>query len=491
VCVGVRHGASEVICIDKKAYDLVVIGGGPAGIAAAATAAGFGKSAALIDGHHELGGAGINTGTAPSKTLRETALALSGARSRNLYGVDLSLRKEATVADFLRHERNVKAGLNMFVTEMLERSKVEVHYGTAIFADDHTVTIARSSKDEAEIHLRGETILIATGSSPVRPAIFPFDTPGIYDSDTILELGRLPKTLAVVGAGVIGSEYASTFSALGTRVHLIDGRNALLPFLDPEISRSLAVAMERNGIAFHWNERVLVCVSGPTGIVLTLSSGLSLTVEAVMVAAGRQSNTDALNLAAAGIPVGARGLIVVDDHFRTHVPHVYAAGDVIGFPALASTSVEQGRRAVRYAFGHKLRSEFPDVLPTGVYTIPEVGMVGETEQSLQQKGVPYVVGRYSYDATARGRIVGDANGFLKLIFRRDDMRLLGVHALGEQATELVHIGLVAMLGSSSSEIFTEACFNTPTLGELYKFAAIDAERAASTGDACPDATSVT
>jgi NAD(P) transhydrogenase len=213
--------------------------------------------------------------------------------------------------------------------------------------------------------------------------------------------------------------------------------------------------------------------------VLTLSSGLSLTVEAALVAAGRKSNTDILNLAAAGIPVGARGLIVVDDHFRTPVQHVYAAGDVIGFPALASTSMEQGRRAVRYAFGLKLRSEFPDVLPTGVYTIPEVGMVGETEQSLQQKGVPYVVGRCSYDASARGRIVGDTHGFLKLIFRRGDMTLLGVHALGEQATELVHIGLVAMLRSSTSEIFAEACFNTPTFGELYKFAAIDAERAAS------------
>jgi NAD(P) transhydrogenase len=237
--------------------------------------------------------------------------------------------------------------------------------------------------------------------------------------------------------------------------------------------------MKRNGIVFHWNERVVVCVSEPAGIVLTLSSGPSLTVEAVMVAAGRKSNTDTLNLAAAGIPAGARGLIVVDDHFRTPVPHVYAAGDVIGFPALASTSMEQGRRAIRYAFGHNLRSEFPDVLPTGVYTIPEAGMAGETEQSLQQKGVPYVVGRRSYDATVRGRIVGDTHGFLKLIFRRGDMRLLGVHALGEQATELVHIGLVAMLRSSTSEIFAEACFNTPTFGELYKFAAIDAEGAAT------------
>jgi NAD(P) transhydrogenase len=433
---------------------------------------------ALIDGHHELGGAGVNTGTAPSKTLRETALALSGARSRNLYGVDLSLRKEATVADFLRHERNVKAGLNMFLIEMLERSKIDAHYGTATFADDHTVT-ARSSTDGTEIRLRGEVILIATGSSPVRPVIFPFDGSEVYDSDTILELDRLPKTLAVVGAGVIGSEYASTFSALETQVHLIDGRSVLLPFLDSEISRSLAAAMELNGIVFHWNELVVACVSGPAGIVLTLSSGLSLTVEAVLVAAGRKSNTDILDLAAAGIPVGARGLIVVDDHLQTAVPHIYAAGDVIGFPALASTSVEQGRRAVRYAFGLKLRSEFPDVLPTGVYTIPEAGMVGETEQALQHKGVPYVVGRRSYDASLRGRIVGDAHGFLKLIFRRGDMRLLGVHALGEQATELVNIGMVAMLRSSTSEIFAEACFNTPTFGELYKFAAIDAERAAT------------
>ena len=464
--------------MDKRDYDLVVIGGGPAGIIGAATGGGFGKSVALVDAHHELGGACVNTGTAPSKTLRETALALSGARSRNLYGVDLSLRKEATVADFLRHERNVKTGLNMYVEEMLKRSSIDVHYGTAIFADDHTV-IARFSKDEPEVHLRGEVILIATGSSPVRPNIFPFDNSGVYDSDTILELSRLPKTLAVVGAGVIGSEYASTFAALGTQVHLIDGRNVLLPFLDSEISRSLVEAMEHNGIVFHWNERVAACVAEPAGIVLTFSSGVSLTVEAVMVAAGRQSNTDTLNLAAAGIPVGARGLIVVDDHFRTSVPHVYAAGDVIGFPALASTSMEQGRRAIRYAFGYKLRSEFPDVLPTGVYTIPEAGMVGETEQSLQQKGVPYVVGRRSYDASPRGRIIGDTHGFLKLIFRRGDMRLLGVHALGEQATELVHIGLVAMLSGSTSEIFAEACFNTPTFGELYKFAAIDAERAAS------------
>jgi NAD(P) transhydrogenase len=464
--------------METKNYDLVVIGGGPAGIAGAVAAADFGRSVALIDGHRELGGAGVNTGTAPSKTLRETALALSGARLRNLYGVDFSLRREATVADFLRHERNVKTGLNRSVREMLERSRIDVHYGNAAFADDHTV-IALSSKDATEIQLRGGVILIATGSSPVRPVIFPFDCSGLYDSDTILDLGRLPKTLAVVGAGVIGSEYASTFSALGTEVHLIDTRGVLLPFLDAEVSRSLTAAMDLNGIVFHWSEQVVACFPEPSGIVLRLSSGSSLTVEAVMVAAGRKSNTSFLNLPAAGVPVGTRGLIAVDDHFQTTVTHIYAAGDVIGFPALASTSIEQGRRAMRYAFGLRARSEFPDVLPTGVYTIPEAGMVGATEQSLQQNGVPYVIGRCSYGATARGRIVGDANGFLKLIFGRSDMRLLGVHALGEQATELVHIGLVAMLRSSTSEVFSEACFNIPTFGELYKFAAIDAEKAAA------------
>src|SRR6266853_318926 len=456
-----------------KDLDVVVIGGGPAGISGANTAGIFGKRVALVEKLHDVGGAGINTGTIPSKTLRETALALSGVRSRKLFGVDLSLRREATVADFMRHKENVAAHERRRREDQLRTNKVETFHGAASFVDPNTVRVAPDTL------LRGERILIATGSSPVRPAEFPFEHPHVHDSDEILEIGALPKTLAIVGAGVIGAEYASTFAALGTQVHLIDGRNVLLPFLDSDISRSLVEAMEHNGIVFHWNERVTACVAEPAGIVLTLSSGVSLTVEAVMVAAGRQSNTDTLNLAAAGIPVGARGLIVVDDHFRTSVPHVYAAGDVIGFPALASTSMEQGRRAIRYAFGYKLRSEFPDVLPTGVYTIPEAGMVGETEQSLQQKGVPYVVGRRSYDSIARGRIIGDTHGFLKLIFRRGDMRLLGVYALGEQATELVHIGLVAMLSGSTSEIFAEACFNTPTFGELYKFAAIDAERAAS------------
>ncbi|MGH9343256.1 MAG: FAD-dependent oxidoreductase [Terriglobia bacterium] len=335
----------------ERSYDAVIVGGGPAGIIGAVTAADLGHTVGIVDSHAELGGAGVNTGTVPSKTLRETALALSGTRSRKLYGVDLSLHRNATVSDFLRHQRNVKAGLNTMLSERLEVSGADVYRGTGYFADAHTVRV-RPVAGNDEVSLRAENILIATGSAPVRPTIFPFGTPGVYDSDSILQLGKLPQNLAVVGGGVIGSEYASTFAALGTRVYLIDGRDILLPFLDAEVSRALAVAMERTGITFHWNERVVACLADRgANITLTLSSGGSLTVDAVLVAAGRRSNTESLNLAAAGVTANERGLIRVDEHFRTEIPHIYAAGDVVGFPALASTSMQQGRLAMKHAFG--------------------------------------------------------------------------------------------------------------------------------------------
>jgi NAD(P) transhydrogenase len=281
--------------------------------------------------------------------------------------------------------------------------------------------------------------------------------------------------MAVVGAGVIGCEYACTFAALGTEVHIVDGRNALLPFLDTEISHALTGAMERNGIAFHWKEEVRACGPGtPDGVALSLSSGQTLNVNAVLVAAGRKSPVEALNLGAAGLAAGERGAIAVDDFYRTSVPHIFAAGDVIGFPALASTSMEQARRAVRHAFGMDLSTHASGHLPTGVYTIPEVSMAGETEESLMRAGIAHVVGRAPYFSTARGRIIGDSGGFLKLLFRRGDLRLLGVHAIGEQATELVHVGLMALLTESGAGLFDEACFNIPTLGMLYKVAALDA-----------------
>jgi NAD(P) transhydrogenase len=483
-----------------KEFDLIVIGGGPAGITGAAAASVHGKTVALVESRNEIGGAGINTGTVPSKTLRETALALSAIRSRNLYGVDLSLRREATVADFMRHERNVKTGLNAMFSKQLEAFHAEVYHGTAAFLDPHTVRLAAQPADRpdhplaaanGDVRLRGESVLIATGSAPVRPAMFPFG-PGVYDSDTILELDRLPKTMAVVGAGVIGAEYACTFAALGVQVHLIDGRDVLLPFLDAEVSKALASVMARDGIVFHWNERVQACSTEEAGsprepgrVTLALASGRSLRVDAVLVAAGRKSNVDVLNLPAAGVTVGDRGLVHVDEHFRTNVPHVYAAGDVIGFPALASTSMEQARLAVRHALGLAIRSEISHVLPNGIFTIPEVGMVGETEESLRRKGIDLVVGRSSYLNSGRGRIIGDSDGFLKLLFRREDMELLGVHVLGEQATEVVHIGLMAMLAGATAGMFDEACFNLPTLGALYKFATLDAMLSARRQGATP------
>ncbi|HVM46567.1 MAG TPA: Si-specific NAD(P)(+) transhydrogenase [Candidatus Acidoferrum sp.] len=469
---------------EPKTYDLVIIGGGPAGIVGAATAAGAGKKVALVDNHYELGGAGVNTGTVPSKTLRETALALSGVKARRLIGVDLSVREQATVGDFLRHEQQVKEGFNSMIAQQLHADLTDLYFGTGTFVDPHLVHVEPSKQAPArgqvpappvEVVLRGESILIATGSSPFRPPNYPFGTPEVYDSDTILQLDLLPRRIAVVGAGVIGSEYACTFAALGAQVHLIDGRDKLLPFLDGEVSRALTAAMERGGITFHWNEQVKLCDrSGSSCLKLDLASGTSLEVDAVLVAAGRKCATENLNLAAAGVKVGERGVIPVDAEYRTNVPHIYAAGDVIGFPALASTSMEQGRRAARHAIGQAGDLRLSPLLPNGIYTIPEVSMVGETEESLQKKGVDYVAGRADYRRNARGRIIGDLDGFLKLLFRRNDMKLLGVHIIGEQATEVVHIGLMAMLSDSTADVFVEACFNMPTLGGLYKSATTDA-----------------
>ena len=321
--------------------------------------------------------------------------------------------------------------------------------------------------------LKAGKVLIATGSSPVRPALFPFDHNEIYDSDTILTLDRIPKKMAVVGAGTIGAEYACTFRALGTEVHILDGRDALMPFLDGEVSKALEAALERSGIVFHWKERVEKCTPHDGLVDLDLTSGIKMTFDAVLVAAGRQSNTGKLALDKAGVKTGDRGIIPVDEHFQTNIPDIYAAGDVIGFPALASTSMEQARRAVRHALG-LAGSKISPLLPNGIYTIPEVSMVGETEESLQKKGIPYVVGRAAYSENARGRIIGDQDGFLKLLYRQDDLKLVGVHLMGDLATEVVHVGLVAMMCNAAAELFVDACLNTPTLGLMYKTATLDA-----------------
>ncbi|MFO0891985.1 MAG: Si-specific NAD(P)(+) transhydrogenase [Isosphaeraceae bacterium] len=467
--------------MEPLSYDLVVIGSGPAGEHGATTAASFGKRVALIEKSSFVGGASTNTGTLPSKTLRETALAISGLRARDLYGVDLSLRREATVADFMFHERRVTANERDRVDQGLRRRDITVHHGTASFVDPHTLRVVPAGVDPASragdgLLIRGEFVLIATGSSPAHPPGFPFEHDRVHDSDEVLQLARLPRSMAVVGAGVIGCEYACTFAALGTRVWIVDGRNELLPFLDQEVSRALETAMhERLGIEFLWGTKVVGCDAPAEGeITLSLEPGSVLKADSVLVAAGRTSNTASLNLQAAGLCTGPRGLVVVDHFYRTAVPHIYAAGDVIGFPALASTSAKQARIAMTHAFYPASHAELSPILPAGIYSIPEVAMVGAAEEDLKARGIDYVVGRAYYAESARGEIIGDSTGFLKLIFQRSDMALLGVHVLGEQATELVHIGLMGMLTRSTAEVFTRACFNFPTLGDLYQDAAEDA-----------------
>ncbi|MGZ8311006.1 MAG: Si-specific NAD(P)(+) transhydrogenase [Allosphingosinicella sp.] len=452
----------------SDSFDLIVLGGGPVGTSGAAAAGLIGKRVALVEKAGLLGGAGINTGTIPSKTLRETSLVLSGWRSRRLFGVDLSLQREATVADFMGHAHNVTAAERARVQTLLDDRHASRFHGTGSFVDPHTVRVVENGK---ETLLHGEKILIATGSSPFRPPEFPFDDDRVHDSDEILEIVAMPKKLVVIGGGVIGSEYAGTFAALGVEVHLVDGREVLMPFLDEDISHALAEAMAANGVRFHWKERVTACdASQPGEVVLTLSSGATLACDGVLVAAGRQSNTAELNLGAAGITPGTRGLVPVNDKYQSSVPHIYAAGDVVGPPALAATGIEQARVAVAHAFESTLKSDLATFLPTGIYTIPEASMAGETEAALRQQGVDYIVGRADYRDLPRGQIIGDQTGFLKLLFRREDMQLLGVHVVGEQATELVHIGLVALLAEAGAELFNRACFNYPTLGDLYKYA---------------------
>ena len=464
---------------EPKLYDFVIMGGGPAGVYAALELGRHGKLIALVNNAVALGGAGVNTGTIPSKTLRETALALSGLRSRNLYGVDLSLRRDITVSDFLGHEQHVREAFNNSIANRVQAEKVDVYAGSASFTDPHTVEVKPIPEGPQETQmLRGENFLLATGSSPNRPELFFSQKGEIYDSDTVLDLHRIPKSMAVIGAGVIGSEYSCIFAALGAQVHVIDGHEGLMPFLDGEVIDALVKAMTKSGITFHWKQKVTKCEPIENdGVKLTLSGEPPLSVDTVLVAAGRRSNTEGLNLAAAGVKTDDKGTIMVDNAYRTNMPHISAAGDIIGYPALASTSMAQGRLAVRHALGLEDPALAP-VLPTGIYTIPEISVAGETEASAQKKNIPVVVGRAKYSANARGQIIGDLDGFLKLVFRQEDMQLIGVHVIGEQATEIVHIGLLGILTNVKAELLVDICFNTPTLSMCYKMAALDAIRQA-------------
>ncbi|HKY33527.1 MAG TPA: Si-specific NAD(P)(+) transhydrogenase [Candidatus Polarisedimenticolia bacterium] len=453
-----------------RPYDLVVIGSGPAGEKGAAQAAYFGRKVALVEREPHLGGAAANTGTLPSKTLRETSLYLSGFRQRGLYGLEANLRERATVRDFLRRERVVKETERRRVEANMRRHHVDLYHGAARFTSPGEIEV--SGPDAAR--LTASIFLIATGSSPHRPAPFPFGEPGIHDSDTILDLEALPRSMAVAGGGVIGCEYACIFAALGASVHLIEARDRLLAFLDEEIVAALVERMAALGVRLLMPDAVSSVERRAPGWRLTLKSGRVVEADVVLAASGRGGNTAGLGLEAAGVPAGPRGLLAVDEHFRTAVPHIYAAGDVIGFPALASTSMEQARLAMCHAFQLSYKQALAPILPYGIYTIPEVSAAGESEASARAKGIDVVAGKALFAANARGQIVGDEHGFLKLVFDRETMTLLGTHVIGESASELVHVGLTAMLAGQGADLFIQTCYNYPTLTETYKYATYDA-----------------
>jgi NAD(P) transhydrogenase len=452
-------------------YDLVVIGSGPAGEKGAAQAAYFGKRVALIECSDILGGACVNTGTIPSKILRESALYFSGIRQRGLCGVDYSLREGLTIKNFMHRKDVVVATERDKLAKNLAAHGIDLIRGLATFEDAGTVAVKTSDGERQNV--RADAILIATGSVPHRAPEIPFDDEIIFDSDSILKMGSIPGSLAVVGGGVIGCEYASTFTALGVEVSLVDGRDRVLPFLDAEISACLRERLASLGVQFFFGERTTQIERSQKRVRITLQSGKTIETEAALFAAGRRGAVDKLALEKAGVALNKRGYIEVNEHYRTAALRVYAAGDVIGFPALASTSMEQGRVAVCHAFGFQYKQRLASMLPMGIYTIPEISAVGESEESCKEKGIEYAVGRARYANNTRGQIMGDLTGLLKLIFAKLDRRLLGVQIIGENATELIHPGLMALESSLAVDAFIEFVFNYPTLSEMYKYAAYD------------------
>ncbi|HVX94486.1 MAG TPA: Si-specific NAD(P)(+) transhydrogenase [Polyangia bacterium] len=457
---------------DADAFDLVVIGSGPAGEKGAAQAAYFGKRVALVEKAPALGGASVHTGTLPSKTLRETALYLTGFQRRRLYGMTLEVDRDASLRQLMGRLRTVTDQQVTQINRNMERHGVTVVRGEASFTSANEVEVRHP--DGGVRRLSAPYFLVAPGSSPHRPPGVPFDDPDVEDSDTILDLDRIPLSLAVVGGGVIGCEYACLFAALGTAIIVIEGRGNLLGGLDAEMSAGMKTALERGGQEVMLGDAVESIQRVPKGpLRLALKSGTVLQVDKVLYSAGRAGNTKGLALEKAGIAVDPRGRITVNAQFQTSQPHIYAAGDVVGNPALASVSMEQGRVAACHAFGIPYKTHVAPLTPFGVYTIPEISMVGATEEELKAKGVDYEVGRARYEHNARGQIIGEMDGTLKLLFERATRKLLGVHIIGDRATELIHIGQMVMTTGGTIDVFIDSVFNFPTLAELYKYAAYE------------------
>lgn len=451
-------------------YDLAVIGTGPGGRGAAIQAAKLGKKVAVIEKQPLLGGVSVNTGTIPSKALRQAILYLTGYFQRGIYGENYRLKQQVTISDLNVHTQKIVKERVITLEDQYRRNNVDIHFGQASFLGSHLLKIDLGSSSQT---INANKIVIATGSKPAKSKTVPINQTNILDSDGILQLKSIPDSLVVVGGGIIGMEYASFFSTLGTEVTVIDIRENILPFLDNEISMALQTHLEQKGMVFHLGE-MATKVTQTSGRIETLTDKNNVVYsEALLYAIGRIGMIEELGLTSLGIESDIRGKIHVNENFQTNVSHIYAVGDVIGPPALAATSQEQGRCAARHAFGLG-NSKPAELLPIAIYTIPEISMVGRTETELRNRSIPYEVGIGMYADTARGKIIGDSSGKLKLLFNSTNHKLLGVHIIGEGASELVHIGQIGLAMGTDLDYFVDNVFNYPTLAECYRIAALDA-----------------
>jgi NAD(P) transhydrogenase len=452
-------------------FDVLVLGSGPGGQKAAIAAAKLGRTVAVVERRHMIGGVCINTGTIPSKTLREAVLYLTGLNQREMYGQSYRLKDDITVADLAARTQHVIGREIDVIRSQLARNRVRLVTGTARFHEPHVLAVRDDNGRETTVS--GEKIIIAAGTRPARPSSVAFDGCTIIDSDGVVNLEHVPHSMVVVGAGVIGIEYASMFAALGSKVTVVERRERMLEFCDVEIVEALKYHLRDLAVTFRFSETVAAVERHAKGAITLLESGKQIAADTVVFSAGRQGLTDELVLEKAGLSADERGRIQVDEHFRTAVPHIYAVGDVIGFPALASTSMEQGRLAAHHACDEPVRA-MHQLQPIGIYTIPEISFVGRTEDELTHARIPFEVGISRYRELARGQIIGDSYGMLKLLVAPEDRRLLGVHVFGTGATEIIHIGQTVMGCDGTIDYLVDTVFNYPTLAESYKVAALDA-----------------
>jgi len=455
-------------------FDVIVLGAGPGGERAAIQAARAGKRVALIERENVVGGMRVNWGTIPSKTLRESASFVHGLRHNKLDAIKVEIADTITVPELMYREQRVVQRELELINRSLNRYAIEIYRGEGRFLDPHTVEV-HGIDGQVRLRLSGDVIVIATGSSPNRPAEISFDSDTVFDSTTVLHLPRMPRSMIVLGAGVIGIEYASIFAAIGVSVTLVDTRPELLPFVDREIAGLLRQELKRLGVAFIANDhhaRVERLDGNPPMVRVTTRNENVLEADSLLYCVGRDGNTRGIGLEAIGIVPDARGLLSVNEAFQTVHPHIYAVGDVIGYPALASTSMEQGRQAIRHAYGipgPKLRTSR---LPFAIYAIPEVSYIGDSEESLREKGIPFVVGHGLYEMNPKGQIAGATGGLVKLIFERDTLELLGAHIIGHSASELIHIGQAFLDAKADAAHIAETLYNYPTFSDMYRHAAL-------------------